>query len=154
MISFIFFSFSLIFFHKNNLNFNFFLKKFKIDVLMYLIIFYVIIRLDILNSIHNFNVLFLKKNYITYFFLIMLTILINYLSKSYFYFLFFKNKKIMVAFFYLIRFSFFIFYVISLTFVVIYNIDVLEFNKNFKILYLYFYIIMYVYNSNFFFLLV
>ena len=79
LILFIFFIKNIILTHSFNFFKTFYFYSFNVSYFFYLILFFVFVRWDILNSVHSFNLLSSFENYINYIFFIFLLFLIYYL---------------------------------------------------------------------------
>ena len=98
---------SLLIHIKYNTNYNF-IKKLFFNIIYCFFIFFFLVRIDILNSIHSFNSVKLSKNYFYIFFFILLMYNYNYFNKCLIF-----MKKFSKNFFIKIK-QFYILYIINI----------------------------------------
>jgi len=95
LILFIFFIKNIILIHSFNFFKTIYFYIFNFSYFFYLILFFVFVRWDILNSVHSFNLLSSFENYINYIFFIFLSFLAYYL-----FFLKITYKKVKLNYFF------------------------------------------------------
>jgi cytochrome c biogenesis factor len=106
LIAFIFFLFSLFFTHIFDYKNNFFLKVFyKLNLYWYFLIFFILVRCDILSSIHSFNSFNFLDRYLYYIcvlFILTIYFLKNKKNSFIYFYLIFKNHNHQIGFIFLI----------------------------------------------------
>ena len=135
LILFIFFIKYIIYIHICTYKYKYFLKFTKNNLLLYLIIFFLFVRWDVLNSVHSFNSLNFLENYINYvlFFLVLyisLYTLLKYLSICN-YCIIYNKKKILKINYVNTVFNSFVYFILSFYYyniycVIFYETDMLE----------------------------
>ena len=134
LILFVFFIKYIVYIHNLSYKYKYLLKFNCSNLLLYLIIFFLFVRWDILNSVHSFNTLNFLENYINYILFILLLYIIStklllYINlKNYFNnntFKFFKINFINVLFNVFVH-CILSFYYYNIFFVIFYETDILE----------------------------